>query len=100
MNDPVFFECARALAGRAAREAGDDPPARIARAFRLLGAREARPGEMTPLLKLYQDQRAEFERDAGAARAVLASESADAGLAALTLVCSTLLASDAATMSR
>jgi hypothetical protein len=99
MNDAVFFRYAQGAA-RAARAGGNDPRARIARAFRLLGAREARPGEMGALLELYQDQRAEFETDAGAARAVLGSESADAGLGALTLVCSTLLASDAATMSR
>jgi hypothetical protein len=43
LNDPVFTECARALAERATREA-PDRDARIARAFRLACSRAPRAG--------------------------------------------------------
>ena len=100
LNDPVFFECARALALRAANDASDDPQARIARAFRLLAVRDPRPAELAALRKLYDEQLAAFLDDSGAAKAVLQSESVDAALAALTLTCSTLMASDAVITSR
>jgi len=83
LNDPVFVECARALAERAAREAGDEPGARITHAFQLLTARDPRPKELEALRGL-------FDRESRA----------DAPLHALTLVCSTILASDAALTSR
>jgi hypothetical protein len=121
LNDPVFFECARALAARAAREAGDDPLERITRAFRLLAARDPRAAELAALRELHDAALAAFARDPAAAQAVNspgaewqpppAPEGAapaatpppgptDPSLAALTLVCSTLLASDAVVTSR
>ena len=71
LNDPVFVECAHALAERAAKEAGEDPRARISRAFRLLACRDPRPNEIEAL----------------------------AGLS-LELACSTLMASDAVVTCR
>src|SRR5262249_57417871 len=46
LNDPLFFEAARALAARTLREAGATPEARAAHAFRLGTAR--RPGARGP----------------------------------------------------
>jgi hypothetical protein len=100
LDDPVFFECARALAVRATKEAGDDASARIARAFRCIAAREPREAELGALSELSDARVAEFVADPGAAKAVNASDSDDASLAALSLVCSTLLASDAVVTSR
>jgi len=100
MNDPVFVECARALALRATSEAEANPTAQITRAFRLLTSRPPRPGELTPLLALYEEQSADFSEDQPAAKSVNGSESPDPHTAALTLVCSTILASDAAVTSR
>ncbi|HTF90856.1 MAG TPA: DUF1549 domain-containing protein [Planctomycetota bacterium] len=94
LDDPVFFECARLLAARVNGE-GSDVDARIARAFALLTAREPREAEATVLRALFDEQLAAFSIDADAAKAVTASEIADPALAALTLVCSTLIASDA-----
>ncbi len=99
-NDQVFFECARSLAARAVREAASAPEARIERAFRLLAAREPRANERAALQALYDEERALYEVDDGAGRAVLGSETSDPGLAALTLVCSTLLATDAVVTNR
>ncbi len=99
LNDPVFFECARALAARVTKEALT-PDTRIVRAFALLAAREPRAHELDALSALYDEQALSFMSDPDASRAVLATNSADAELAALTLVCSTLLASDAVLISR
>jgi hypothetical protein len=84
LNDPVFTECARALAERAVREAPADGDARLVRAFLLACARAPREGELAPLRALVASQRA-----AGADET-----------AALSLACSTILASDASLMSR
>jgi hypothetical protein len=72
-----------------------DVDARLARAFALLASREPRAPESAALRALFDEQLAAFSGDAAAARAVSASETADPALAALTLVCSTILASDA-----
>lgn len=100
LNDPVFFECAQALARRAAREAGPQPRSRVERAFRLLASRPPRAAEMAALLELYQAQEVELAADPAAARAILGADPPDPALAALALVCSTLLASDAVVTSR
>jgi len=84
LNDPVFTECARALAERATREAADRD-ARIARAFRLACSRAPRAAELDALRELVASRVTSGEQDE---------------LAALTLACSTILASDAAIMSR
>ena len=84
LNDPVFTECARALAERATREA-PDRDARIARAFRLACSRAPRAAELDALRELVAARVASGEQDE---------------LAALTLACSTILASDATFMSR
>ncbi|MFM7133225.1 MAG: DUF1553 domain-containing protein, partial [Planctomycetota bacterium] len=84
LNDPVFTECARALAERATREA-PDRDARIALAFRLAASRAPRAAELDALRELVASRVASGEQDE---------------LAALSLACSTILASDAAIMSR
>jgi len=100
VNDPVFFECAQLLAARAARDVGSDPVQRIERAFRLLVARDPRPAELAALRTLYDDRLAAFSVDAAACAAVVGTATPDPALAALTLVASTILASDAGTTSR
>ena len=99
LNDPVFFECARGTALRAAQHVAL-PQERIARVFWLLAAREPRHGELAALRALYDEQLAAFAADPDATRAVLADGSSDPALAALTLVASTLQASDAVVISR
>ncbi len=99
LDDPVFFECARALAVLAANEAGADPTARVRRAFVRLAAREPRGAELGALLELYDREFADYSKDAAAAQSVNTTDS-DPARAALTLVCSTLLASDAVLTTR
>jgi hypothetical protein len=93
LNEPIYFECARGLAERSTHEAKDDTK-RIAQAFKLICGRAPRSTELATLTELYQQQRTEFSKTPEEARKVCGK--VDAGLAALTLVCSTLMASDAA----
>ena len=89
LNNPGFVESAKLLAVRVGKSSAD-PAARIAEAFRLVCTRSPRPAELAALTELYASQQA----------ATPTGMSADPSLAALTLVCSTILASDAAVTSR
>ena len=62
MNDPAFFAAAKALAGRALRDAAAEPEARAVHIFRLATARRPSAAELAPLLRFY---RAQAERHAG-----------------------------------
>ena len=62
MNDPAFFAAAKALAGRALRDAAPQPEARAVHIFRLATARRPSAAELAPLLRFY---RAQAERHAG-----------------------------------
>jgi len=75
LNDPVFVECAHALAERATKEVGEDASARLRFCFRELAGREPRAKELEALRGLCEHE-------------------------SLTLVCSTILASDAAVTCR
>ncbi len=100
LNDRVFWECAQALAGRAVGEAGPDRAAWIDRAFRLLAGRGPRGAELAALERLYDEQFAVFAADPGLTRTVAPGEGARPEVAAMTMVASTLLASDQTVTSR
>jgi hypothetical protein len=93
LNDPVFFEAARALAARTLKEAAAAPEERAAHAFRLCTARRPQHPELAPLLSFEERQLARFKADPEAARAVAgpapAGEAAE--LAAWTMVANVLL---------
>jgi hypothetical protein len=94
LNDPAFFEAARALAARTLREAPPVDQERLARAFRLCTARAPSEEEAKTLLAYQQKERARFERNGEAARLVLAEAAAGgdaAERAAWTMVASVLL---------
>ncbi len=96
LNDPVFFEAARALAARTLKEAAPAPEERAALAFRLCTARRPKPPELAPLLSFEQQQLARFKADPAAARAVAgtATSGEPAELAAWTMVANVLLSLD------
>ena len=98
LNDRGFFEGARDLAERARRETQGTNETAIDRAFRLLTARWPEPVEAESLHELFEEQRAHYAEDQAGAIAVCGVE--DAEWAALTIVCSTLMASDAAITQR
>jgi hypothetical protein len=98
LNDQSFFECARMLAKRVVKEAPAGAEEQMQRAFLLLTSRSAAPPEMEALRTLHTQQLRHYTEDKAAAKAVSGAE--DPALAALTIVCSTLLTSDAAITNR
>jgi Protein of unknown function (DUF1553)/Protein of unknown function (DUF1549)/Planctomycete cytochrome C len=70
LNDPAFFAAARALAGRALKEAGPSPEERAAHAFRLSTSRTPGANDLAPLVRFYREQEARFAADPAAAGAV------------------------------
>lgn len=61
MNDPVYVECARALAERVMKEEPDDLDRRLLRAFRLTLGRVPAPDEIATLKRTYEQQLDEFQ---------------------------------------
>ncbi len=103
LNDPQFLEAARHLAERVAREVGDDPEARVVRAYRLATGSRPEPAVVARLVDAFEHERAVFEGQPERAEALLAvgESPRDTSLdpadhAALTLVCSIILNLDAA----
>jgi hypothetical protein len=92
LNDPTWVEAARVLAARS-WNAGSDPEARIARAFRLVLGRKPAPGDMEILQRAYDKQHALYQADPKAGEELLkVGASLPANLppiehAALTVVC-------------
>ena len=93
LNDPVFFEAARALAARTLKEAAAAPEERAVLAFRLCTARRPTAPEVAPLLSFEERQLARFKADPEAARAVAGAQTPGeaAELAAWTMVANVLL---------
>jgi hypothetical protein len=73
MNDPQYFEAARALAERALKEGGDTVESRVAFIYRLCTGQRADNAETQELAQLWNDQLAHFEQDQEAARKVCAA---------------------------
>ena len=71
MNDPQFFEAARAFAERAIKEGGETPEARIAYLFEAATARLPKPVEEALLLKTFQAHYQELEADPEAAKKLI-----------------------------
>lgn len=99
LNDPVYVECARELT-RLVAAAEATSRGRVELAIRRVAARDPRAAEVRALEDLYASELARFRADAAAAQALVPGDAPNAELAALTLVASTLLASDAAVMLR
>jgi hypothetical protein len=127
LNNPGFVEAAKNLASKVSKVSAE-PSAQIVAAFRAVCTRDPRPAELAALNELYAIQKANppqfapapapapvpkpmpaAKADAKAKKKnspppapspVLPKIPADPALAALTLVCSTILASDAAVTSR
>ena len=71
MNDPQFFEAARAFAERAIKESDATPEARLAYLFEAATARLPKPVESELLLKTFQAHYQELEADPEAAKALI-----------------------------
>lgn len=95
LNDPAFFEAARALARRMIKEAGPDPAARCTYGFRLCTSRRPEKQELERILAFYSQQLARFQKDEKAARSLIKAKAGSASevtqLAAWTMVSNVLL---------
>ncbi|MGH9340786.1 MAG: PSD1 and planctomycete cytochrome C domain-containing protein [Acidobacteriota bacterium] len=67
LNDPVFFEAARALAVRVIQEGPEDLEERIEYAFQLCLARKPTPEERDRLLRFYETQKQILEEESDSA---------------------------------
>jgi hypothetical protein len=67
LNDIQFVEAARHLGERLITEGGSTPEDRITYGFRVATARAPSPRELAVVLKLYQDQLANYQKDPEAA---------------------------------
>jgi hypothetical protein len=87
LNDPVYVECAVALAARMRREGGDDLRKQIARGYELATGRASTKATMRTLEDLYQTSLARYIATPEPAKQLAGSPSE----AALTLVANALL---------
>ncbi len=62
LNDPVYVEASQALA-RKAVDAGKTPGEKVTAAFKLALGRPPSEKELTRVVKLYEDAKADFDRD-------------------------------------
>ena len=106
LNDPQFLEASRALAERTLAET-DSVEAAIAQAFLRLAGRLPTDGERATLLVLHAEEREAFASDPAAAAALSAIGEAsrrdglaDHEVAAMTILCSAIMNTDAATIRR
>jgi len=102
MNDPVFVECAQALARRMMREGGGDATARVQFGLRLCLGRPPSDGQVKTLVSLYEKELAQYQADVPAATKLateplgpLPEGSDPAATAAFTVVANVLLNLDA-----
>ena len=101
LNDPAFFDAARALAKRILAEAAPETAARASHGFRLCLSRRPGSQELDQLLKLHQQQSGHFRSHPEAARQLIegtkdAAAFDAAELAAWTVLANTLLNLDEA----
>jgi hypothetical protein len=71
LNDPTYVEAARVLAGRAIREGGAVPAARVGWMFRRVLQRSPRPDEAKALADLIAEHAADYAADRKAAESLL-----------------------------
>jgi len=107
LNDVQFMEAARVLAERVIVEHPEDPVAGIAAAFRRLTGRRPRSDEAMLLEAMWAEERAAFAADPQAAGRVASTgdSAARSGLdpvdvATMTIVCSTIMNTDASVTRR
>lgn len=107
LNDPFFFEAARAMARRMGAEGGTTAESQIQFGYRLVTSRAPNKTELTAMLAFYEQQLADYRKNQDAARQTLKSTSGvasgitDSGeshaqMAALTMTANVLLNMDEA----
>jgi hypothetical protein len=98
LNDPVFVEAARKLAGRMILEGGAGVRERVAHGYRLCAAQRPTEADLAPLVAFFEREKARFSLDPEAAKSLLAEEAAapePSERAAFAMVANVLLSLDA-----
>jgi hypothetical protein len=70
LNDPVYVECAQALARKMAAEGGATPRDKATYGFRRCLARPPKAAETDRLVALYEEAKAKLSQDAAKAKAL------------------------------
>ncbi len=94
LNDPVFVETARTLAGHMQKDGGTDPKACIKRGYKLAMSKDITDAKTAVLEKLYRQALQQYQKDPAAADSLNQRNLPDnekAHLAALTIVANALL---------
>jgi hypothetical protein len=98
LNDPFFFDAARAMAVRMMKEGGDTAATQATYGFRLVVSRTPTQAELDRVLAYYQEQLTRYRADHKAAAEVIGAKQDPpanaAELAATTLVANVLLNMD------
>ena len=79
LNDPAFFECARAFGIRLDTEVTGDPTTRSRTAFRWTTGRELELAELETLVRLYEETRSQLQRQPNDAIAIVAGATTPSG---------------------
>jgi hypothetical protein len=74
LNDPLFFDAARALARRMMNEGGDTPESRVTYGFRLAVSRQPNTQELANVDAFYQQQLTTYQKDNDAALQTIAAK--------------------------
>jgi hypothetical protein len=99
LNDPLFFDAARALAKRMVSEGGATPESRVTYGFELAVSRRPQASEIERILQFYNQQLQQYRQNPRSAVKTLGTEaSTDAAkapeLASWTMVANVLLNMD------
>jgi cytochrome c553 len=97
LNDPYFFDAARAMAQRMMKEGGSTIAERVEYGFRLTTGRPPSQSESERVTAFYQQQKDEFSKSPESAYKVIGNQAANApDIAAWTMVANVLMNSDEA----
>jgi hypothetical protein len=77
LNDPAFFEAARAMAKRVAAEGGPSPNAKVDYAFRLVTSRAPQPTELDRMLSWLSNETSYFKEHSSEATKIAGPQSQD-----------------------
>ena len=81
LNDPAFFECARAFGIRLDTEVTGDPTTRSREAFHWTTGRELEIAELETLVRLYEETRQQLQRQPNDAVAIVSGANTPSGSA-------------------
>lgn len=94
LNDPQYVETSRVIAEQMMKEGGTNPQDRISHAFRLLTSRKPTGEELQLLIRLYDEEVANYKRDMKSAVELLSvgEHARDRSLDVVTLAANTVVA--------